>query len=1016
MFKCILINFNFCELMMMDFLSIKSEYESYKAHVDNTENTMKCISSFFINAQKNLNDFAENAKDNINKLFHNLLECDNRSTHIKKFFEFCRVFERHIMKLITIAKKIQSELILPTSDFSKYIINSNNTQLIELKKIFDDISNQKRKYDLTKHMYFNACKKAEKQEKILINEMNNKNSTNNSINDQSQILANLKVESELESQKYRNEYKITNELFSKMNIKYFNIINILKDNEEKRINYISFHLEKFISLIEEQKNSLNTVLVSIGKGEKSQTNKLISFKVKLDEDMKIYQDKFNFMYKSDQRFINEEFVSYDVYRRRIESIINNTKNLIKKGNDIDLFDTPVSNNISNIPISSNDYNQNIFSIENENIVLENNDSIIYNNLFTENPVNINQKLFAEFLKKLNTNVSFSEKIMNKSLSEYFYKQLYHEFKTLEQFDQMTQILIEISKNKEVYNNYMEINLGIIYIAEKGFYVDKQNNNKKIYLCKSISNDRNSNFFKDKNFWKNLLNYQINKIINNYTNKALNEEMETSKNKINNNIQNLTNTVKYIIDLGTGARNLSKLREKKEKEILNKELLKIIKDFTIHFNNFNLDMVYINDIIMEISNIYQLENEQISFLICLINSNMYTIKAYDKKIDNNKKNDYYKDKNHINNMSKKYLFTNKIIYTNNYKLKTLLLTLNSCFMFLEQKDYINIQSLNKFYYSNCQKLIYKQIFVKNEYKRANDYNLLINVDLSDINKHIGMWFYYLKYDENKLKYQDILKKIKTENVDANIKAIMDIIILDVNRTYFIKEQNEKREIIKNILFSLVYIYPKIGYCQGMNFICQFLLEATKDEEKTFHVFSAILSKTKYGNLIIDEFSLMRKYFYVFERLINLYLPELSLLLKQNNVLPSYYISPWFITLFTHSFIETQTKLLLRIFDLFILDGWISIIKIGLMLLKHYQKVLMEMIFEELLNFLINDLKEKYDFFNNNNYEKFMELYQDIKIPKGLVSNIGNEYELEKKIVLKQMQKEKSEKEKQMEMNV
>ena len=97
------------------------------------------------------------------------------------------------------------------------------------------------------------------------------------------------------------------------------------------------------------------------------------------------------------------------------------------------------------------------------------------------------------------------------------------------------------------------------------------------------------------------------------------------------------------------------------------MLKIIKDFTIHFNNFNLDMVYINDIIMEISNIYQLENEQISFLICLINSNMYTIKAYDKKIDNNKKNDYYKDKNHINNMSKKYLFTNKIIYTNNYKL-------------------------------------------------------------------------------------------------------------------------------------------------------------------------------------------------------------------------------------------------------------------------------------------------------------------------------------------------------------
>ena len=999
----------------MDFLSIKSEYESYKAHIDNTENTMRCISTFFINSQKNLNDYAESTKDNLNKLFHNLLNCDNRSTHIKKFFEFCRIFEKHIMKLTNIAKKIQSELILPTNDFTKYIMNSNNTQLIELKKIFDDISNQKRKYDLTKNNYFNICKRAERQEKVLLNEMNKKNSTNISINEQNEILAKLKMESGLEYQKYKDEHKITSDLFSKMNVKYFNIINILRDNEEKRINYISFHLEKYISLIEEQKNSLNAGLISIGRSETNGKNKLMSFKVKLDEDMKIYQDKFNYIYKSDERFINENFVSYDIYRRKIESIINNTNNLIQKGNDLDLFNTPMSP-FPNMQTSSNDYNQNIFSIGNENVVLENNDSIIYNNLFSENPVNINKKLFSDFLKKLNNNVSFCDEIMNKSLSEYFYKQLYHEFKTIEQFEQMTQILIEISKNKEIHENYLEINFGIILIAEKGFYIDKINNNKKIYLCKAISDDRNSNYFKEKNFWKNLLNYQINKTINNYTNKALNEEIQTSKKQVNTNIQNLTSTVKYIIDIGTGARNLSKLREKKEKEILNKELLKIIKDFVIHFNNFNLDMVYINDIIMEISNIYQLENEQISFLICLINSNMYTIKAYDKKIQNNKQIDYYNGKISGNNMSKKYLFTNKILYTNNIKLKNLLLSLNSCFMFLEQKDYINIQSLNKFYYSNCQKLIYKQIFIKNDYKQAYNYNLFINSDLSDINKHIGMWFYYLKYDKNKIKYKEILEKVNSDNIENKIKLIKDVIVLDVNRTFFSTNQKQKREILKNILYSLAYLYPKVSYCQGMNFICQFLLEATKDEEKAFDIFSAILNKTKYGNLIEDEFSLMKKYFYVFERLIILYLPELATLLKKNNVNPSYYISPWFITLFTHSFVENQTKLLLRIFDLFILDGWISVIKIGLMLLKHYEKVLMDLNFEELLNFLINDLKEKYDFFNNNNYEKFMELYQDMKIPKGLVSNIENEYELEMKIISKQVQREKEEKQKQKEMNI
>ena len=391
------------------------------------------------------------------------------------------------------------------------------------------------------------------------------------------------------------------------------------------------------------------------------------------------------------------------------------------------------------------------------------------------------------------------------------------------------------------------------------------------------------------------------------------------------------------------------------------------------------------------------------------------------IINKKKNNYKHETN--DNLSKKYFFTNKIINTNNIKLKQLLLILNCCFIFLSPKDYINIITLNKFHYFNCQKIIYKQIFTKNEYNKYNDYNLFCNIDLSDINKHISMWFYFLKYEPKNLKYKEILKKMETENFcntedtkNGMKQNLKDVIILDVNRTYFTEDQKRKREIIKNILFCLLYIYPNIGYCQGMNFICQFLLEVTKDEEKTFNVFSAILSKTKYGDLIKEDFGLMKKYFYVFERLINLFLPELSILLRQNNVFPSYYISPWFITLFTHSFFGNQTKLLLYILDLFILDGWICIIKIGIMLLKYYQKGLIEMNFEELLNFLINDLKEKYDFFNNNNYEKFLEMYQEIKIPKGLLSNIENEFELEKKISLKMKQKEESEKEQKIEMNI
>ena len=184
---------------------------------------------------------------------------------------------------------------------------------------------------------------------------------------------------------------------------------------------------------------------------------------------------------------------------------------------------------------------------------------------------------------------------------------------------------------------------------------------------------------------------------------------------------------------------------------------------------------------------------------------------------------------------------------------------------------------------------------------------------------------------------------------------------------------------------------------MSFIGQFLLEITKeDEERSFDIFSAILSKTLYGDIIKENFEEMKKYFYVFQRLINIYLPDLDNVFRKNNVTASYYITPWFITLFTQSFCINHTRLLIRIFDNFILDGWICIIRIGLLLLKHYQSYLIEMKFEEILQFLINEIKEKYDFFNNSNYDKFIELYYEMKIPKGLVNNIENEYELNKKV--------------------
>ena len=926
----------------MDFLSLSNEYESYREYIENINNSMNYISMFFANFQKNLNDYAINTQKNLNALFTNLIKFDNKSTHIKKFFALCRLFEKHLLKLTSISKKIFTELVQPTNDFSKYLSNDNNIQLNELKKIITETSAEKKKYDYIKHGYLTACRTAADQEKVLLKEMDNKNEAN--ISNQNNILTQLRINSQLQCEKYKEEYQIINKLYELNNKKYFPIINNLRDNEEKRINFLYFNLEKFISYLNEKKNSLDEFIQNMNQDNK---NKNI-FKVKLEEDLKIYKEKFNFCKKENVRFIKEDLLLYEIHRKNIDSILKNQNNLILNEGDSNYDDiNDISTNNSSIHSSSPyvSYNRNIFNFETVAVKLSYDDQYIFNSLFngTSNNPNIDNKKFSAFKKKLIDDVKFTEEIIDKMLGEVFQRPIYYEFKNYEKFENVKQILIDISMNKEVRTNIIEMNFGIIYIAEKGFYFDKENNEKK-YLSKEMVKEDNN--FKSKYFWKKLLENKIFTTVE----KMLKAEIEKEKMKGN------------IIE--------GEKKEEKRKEILNKELMNVIKDYIVHFTNFNLGISDINDILIDLKSEYSLSSEEISYLISFLNSNTYNIRSKYHKDDRNP------------------FFTKKIKNTKNKKYKKLLLALNSCFMFLEPKDFINIKNINKTYYKQLEKLIYKQIFVK-----RNKNLLHSKLDLSDNQKHFEMWFYYLKYDSKKYDYKEIIKKAKEAK---DLQSTLDIINLDVMRTHFETDQENKRNQIRNVLLSIAYTYPEANYCQGMNYISQFLLELTGSEEKSFDIFSAILNKTEYSQLTINEFELIKKYFYVFERLICIYLPELYTTFKRNNINTNFFISPWFITLYTHSFNGNHTKILMHIFDLFVLDGWLAIARIGLMLLKYYQNDLFNMEFEELLHFLINELKEKYDFFNNNNYDKFIQLYKEMKLPKGLVNNIENEYELNKKI--------------------
>ena len=75
---------------------------------------------------------------------------------------------------------------------------------------------------------------------------------------------------------------------------------------------------------------------------------------------------------------------------------------------------------------------------------------------------------------------------------------------------------------------------------------------------------------------------------------------------------------------------------------------------------------------------------------------------------------------------------------------------------------------------------------------------------------------------------------------------------------------------------------------------------------------------------------------------------------------------------------------------------------MILLKHHESSLLQLKYEDMLQFLIND-SIKSGFFENKNYLSYIKLSETMKIKSGLINNLENEYNQENKY--KEMEEKK-----------
>jgi hypothetical protein len=392
------------------------------------------------------------------------------------------------------------------------------------------------------------------------------------------------------------------------------------------------------------------------------------------------------------------------------------------------------------------------------------------------------------------------------------------------------------------------------------------------------------------------------------------------------------------------------------------------------------------LIEQLSSQYDLNAKQKNYFLEMINSNIIYIKSFNPYFSDNKSDIIkYENQEDLDKLCFDFNSNKKFKFTKNTKIKILLFVMK----YLNNNDIISILSLNRECNTKLKKIVYKNILLK--------YNNKI-----ELKKHISIWKMVLNYNliKKKYDYKSILESINKEKTKD---AIFDIIELDVIRTSFANNQELNQIKLGNILKATSKELPTVNYCQGMNHIAAFLLIlCNEDEEETFYLFLSILFATDYCSLIVNDLFKLNSFFYCFERLLNIIFPEMNSYFKNINVDGGFFLSPWFITLFTNAFIDVKEnnnlKIMVKIFDLFLISGWKSMFKIGISLIKNNSIKIFSLPYDELIHYLNNDIIVS-DFFKNDNFKELINISINFKISNKLINNLCKEYEMKKNIMNK-----------------
>lgn len=213
------------------------------------------------------------------------------------------------------------------------------------------------------------------------------------------------------------------------------------------------------------------------------------------------------------------------------------------------------------------------------------------------------------------------------------------------------------------------------------------------------------------------------------------------------------------------------------------------------------------------------------------------------------------------------------------------------------DLVTCLLVSKVWNQELAAKVYKQV-IRSDYPRT-----------IPLTKRLNLWECFL---HQSLKRVDC-SAIETIASSTKMKTpLEDIIELDVLRSMHLHRDTFSHDSLRLLLRAYAISNQEVGYCQGMNYVMGFLLIILRDEKKTFKFFTIIMDQLL-AKIILNDFSKLKMFFCILDRLIYVFTPSIAEHFKREKLEVSYFATSWFITLFSSAYQHTLTSS-------FVLDFW------------------------------------------------------------------------------------------------